>query len=171
MQGFATTLTRLEDVDDRVARYLGMIETASGQLAGLLDELGLAARIESGRYAPALREADTLELARSAASQLEDGEVVVSGRGTAIETDPAAVERALRGLARCALRHGMLDEIAVAVDGDEISIAPIEPGAAPVIMAEELRDLGAAVAGRAIQALGGSLELSGETLIVKLARA
>ena len=63
--GFARTLTRMEEHDERTGRYLGMIEEAAEQMTELLDELGAAARIEAGRWEPALREVDTLELARS----------------------------------------------------------------------------------------------------------
>ena len=55
------------------------------------------------------------------------------------------------------------------VDGAELTLAPVTPEAAPVILAEELKDLGAAVALRAIAALGGSVELVGEELHVRLA--
>jgi hypothetical protein len=37
-----------------------------------------------------------------------------------------------------------------------------------VVLGEELRDLGAAVAVRVVRALGGSVELDGDTLTVKL---
>ena len=40
--------------------------------------------------------------------------------------------------------------------------------AAPVILGEELKDLGAIVARQLIEALGGSLELEGEVLRVRL---
>ena len=62
--GFARTLTQMEAGDERTGRYLGMIAEASQQMTELLDELGAAARIESGRWEPALREVDTAELAR-----------------------------------------------------------------------------------------------------------
>ena len=39
---------------------------------------------------------------------------------------------------------------------------------APVVLGQELRDLGAAVAVRVVEALGGSVDLDGETLTVRL---
>ena len=39
---------------------------------------------------------------------------------------------------------------------------------APVVLGNELRDLGAAVAVRVVEALGGSVDLDGETLTVRL---
>src|SRR4029078_1574035 len=84
--GFARTLTRMEQQDERTARYLGMIEEASQQMTELLDELGAAARIEAGRWEPARREVDTLELARGG-----DDRGVVEGEGGGVETDRAAV--------------------------------------------------------------------------------
>jgi signal transduction histidine kinase len=161
--GFARTLNRMEDRDERTGRYLGMIEEASQQMTELLDALGAAARIEAGRWEPGRREVDTLELARS------DGEkIVVEGTGAAIETDPDAVAPALRSLASAALRHGPVEEVRWRVDGRELELSPVTAAAAPVVTGEEVRDLGSLVARAVIEALGGSLELAGETLRVRL---
>src|SRR6266498_1472976 len=72
--GFARTLTRSEELDERSARFLAMIGEAAEQMTRLLDELGAAARIEAGRWEPVLREVDTLELARS-----QDARISVEG--------------------------------------------------------------------------------------------
>ena len=64
--GFARTLTRDAQLDDRSRRFVSMIEQASEQMTRLLDDLGAAARIEAGRFDPALRAVDTLQLAHSA---------------------------------------------------------------------------------------------------------
>jgi signal transduction histidine kinase len=167
VHGFARTLVRMEDVGEQMARYLEMIEAASVQLTELLDDLGISARIESGRYDPGLREADTLELSRAAGARL-DGAAAVEGAGVSVETDPDAVTRALENLARCALRHGGLEQIDLRVEGVQIGIAPVLPEVGPIILGDNLRDLGAAVARQVIEALGGSLALEGETLVVRL---
>src|SRR5689334_12312730 len=146
-----------------------MIDAASAQLAELLDELSLAARIESGRYEPTLREADTLELSRAAAGRLEEDRVQVSGSGAAVETDAEAVERGLAALFQSALRHGGLDSVSVEVDGLEIRLSRVTAASAPVVLGEDLRDLGAAVAARLVARLGGSLSVEGETLTIRLA--
>src|SRR5262249_10055057 len=52
VHGFARTLSRRTELAPPADRYMEMIEAAAGQLAELLDELSLAARIESGRYDP-----------------------------------------------------------------------------------------------------------------------
>ncbi|HEX6491291.1 MAG TPA: histidine kinase dimerization/phospho-acceptor domain-containing protein [Gaiellaceae bacterium] len=168
VSGFAKTLARMSELQDPADRYVQMIEAASGQLAELLDELGLAARIEAGRYSPALREVDTRELAAAAAERLGADRVRASGTGTPVRIDPDATKRAVSALTRCALRHGGLDEVEVIAAGAELLIQPITPSAAPVVLGEELRDLGAAVAGRLVGALGGSLELDGDSLRVRL---
>src|SRR5207237_4212835 len=54
VHGFARTISRTGDLQEPQSRYVEMIEAASGQLAELLEELSLAARIEGGRYDPAL---------------------------------------------------------------------------------------------------------------------
>src|SRR5436853_727300 len=63
--GFARTLTRGGELDERSARFMAMIEEASEQMTTLLDELGVAARIAAERWEPALVEADTSEPAPS----------------------------------------------------------------------------------------------------------
>ena len=168
VHGFATTLARggLEPPGDR---YVEMIEAASAQLAELIDELSLASRIESGRYEPTLREADTLELAQAAAARLGEDRVQVSGSGAAIETDGDAVERGLAALFQSALRHGGLDGVDVEVDGVDVRLSRVTPASAPVVLGEDLRDLGAAVAARLVARLGGSLSVEGETLAIRLA--
>ena len=90
--GFARTLTRADELDERSQRFLAMIEEAAEQMTGLLDELGTAARIQAGQVGAGRREVDTLELATSA-----DARVEAVGTGTVIETEatrwPAACRR------------------------------------------------------------------------------
>jgi signal transduction histidine kinase len=168
VSGFAKTLIRMEELEEPASRYLGMIEAASEQMVELLDELGLAARIEAGRYQPNLREVDTLELARTAASALGEDRVRVGGDGGTARVDLEATQRAVSALAQCALRHGGIELVDVTATGPELTISPITPASAPVVLGEDLRDLGAAVAVLLVRALGGSVELDGETLHVRL---
>jgi signal transduction histidine kinase len=168
VHGFAQTLTRLGELEDPVPRYLEMITAASGQMADLLDELSLGARIAAGRYEPVRSELDTLEAARSAAGTLGEERVEVSGEGAEIEVDRDATGRAIAALARCALRHGGLEQVQLAVRGAELELSPVTPASAPVLLGEDLRDLGAAVAVRVIRAQGGSVDLAGEKLRISL---
>jgi signal transduction histidine kinase len=167
VHGFVRTLERQLELQPPTDRYFELIGEATAQMAELLDELSLVARIEAGRYDPGLRAADTLELARNAQSRLEG--VSVSGEGASIETDVEAVDRGVSALIQCTLRHGGLDEVRVVVRGPEIDVAPITPASAPVVLGEDLRDLGAAVAVRLIERLGGSVAVDGETLTIRLA--
>ena len=68
-----------------------------------------------------------------------------------------------------ALRHGGLDEVQVVVRGAELDVSPVTASSSRVVLGEDLRDLGAAVAVRLIAALGGSVSLEGETLTIRLA--
>jgi signal transduction histidine kinase len=156
--GFAKTLIRIGELDDRGSRYVGMIDAAADQIAVLLDELGWLARIEGGRYDPGLVGADTLELAGPGSS----------GTGAEIETDAPALRRALEALAVAAARHGGVERAGWTVDGRRLALAPVNAVAAPVVLADDPRDFGALVARRVIEALGGSLALEGETLQVTL---
>jgi signal transduction histidine kinase len=168
IHGFAQTLLRMGDLGEPKQRYMEMIDAASRQLAELLDELGTAARIESGRYEPALQELQSLELAQNAAAHLGEDRVKVTGQGTDVRVDPEATERGVSALAQAALRHGGLDEVSLHVDGPRLAISPVTASSAPVVLGDDLRDLGAAVAVLVVRALGGSVELAGETVTVTL---
>jgi signal transduction histidine kinase len=169
VHGFAHTLQRSDGLDETSARYVEMISAASGQIGELIDELSVAARLASGRYDPPLRAVSTLELARGAAASLGEERVDVSGEGSEVELDVEACERAVGALARCALRHGGLERVELEVNGPELALTRVTPASAPVVLGEDLRDLGAAVAVRVVRARGGSVELDGETLRIRLA--
>jgi signal transduction histidine kinase len=168
IHGFAQTLIRMGDLGEPKQKYMEMIDAASRQLAELLDELGTAARIEGGRYEPSLQPVETLELANAAAAQLGEERVRVRGEGAEVHVDPEATERGVSALAQAALRHGGLDEVDLSVEGRSLTISPVTSASAPVVLGEELRDLGAAVAVRVVRALGGSVALEGDKLTVHL---
>ena len=168
IHGFAQTLIRMGDLGEPKQRYMEMIDTASRQLAELLDELGTATRIECGRFDPGLQPVDTMALARGAAEELGAERVHVEGEGAEVHVDPESTQRGVSALAQAALRHGGLDEVRLRVEGTALTISPVTPSSAPVVLGEELRDLGAAVAVRVVRALGGSVELDGDTLTVRL---
>jgi signal transduction histidine kinase len=165
--GFARTLMRT-DMDERSARYVEMIDAASHELGELLDELALVARIETGRFQPQLAEADSLELARSAATALSEERLVVTGKGAPVRVPVDETSRALARLAKAAARHGGLDSVTLDVRGTELELSPVSRSAAPVVLGEELRELGAAAAVALIEALGGSLRVDGERLLIRL---
>jgi len=169
VHGFAATLAKTVEVAPPGDRYVEMILAASAQIAELLDELSVAARIAGGRYDPHLREVDTLQLAEGAAERLGSDRVRVSGSGAAVRTDVESVDRGVSALVQSALRHGGLDEVAVIVDGAVIRVSPIVDSAAKVVLGEDLRDLGAAVAVRLIEALGGTVAVVDGTLAIRLA--
>jgi signal transduction histidine kinase len=169
VHGFAKTLTRTSELPPPADRYLEMIEAASAQMAELLDELSLVARIESGRYDPGLRETDTLTLARSAAERLGEDRVKVTGEGSPVTTDVEGVDRGVSALVQAALRHGGLEEVEVVVRGPVIEVSPITDSSSAVVLGLELRDLGAAVAVRLIDFLGGAGEVEDGTLTIAFA--
>ena len=168
IHGFAQTLVRMGDLGEPKQRYLEMIDEASRQLAELLDELGIAARIEGGRYEPNLRAVDTLELAHGAAEELGEERVAVSGAGGEVRVDLDATQRGVSALAQAALRHGGLEQVDVRADGATLTVSPVTTSSGPVLLGEELRDLGAAVAVQVIRALGGSVAVEGYVLTVRL---
>lgn len=163
VNGFAKTLARAGTLGEREAHFVDLIDAAGDQMASLLDQLGLAARIESGRYEPVLGGADTLELATS-----EDARIETEGSGETIETDPAVMRRSLESLARCAALHGNLPRVTWHVAGRELMLSPLAAEAAPVVMGDSPRDLGALIARLAIEHLGGALAVDGDTLRVWL---
>lgn len=169
VHGFVKTLARTVELEPPADRYVEMIAAASAQIAELLDELALAARIEGERYEPTRRETNTLALAQAAAQRLGEDRVHVAGEGAPLETDADAVDRGVSALVQASLRHGGLDEVDVRVRGLEIDVSPITDSSARVVLGEELRDLGAAVAVRLVESLGGSVSVRDGTLTIRLA--
>ncbi len=166
--GFARTITRADGLDPTLAGYSEMIEAASQQLSELIDELSLASRIAGGRYDPKLESVSTGELAAAAAERLGAERVGISGDGGAVSVDIDATKRSVSALVQCALRHGGLDRVEVAAEGAELRVSPITAASAPVVLGEDMRDLGAAVAVMHVEQLGGSVSLDGETLTIRL---
>jgi signal transduction histidine kinase len=166
--GFASTLARDAELGEQQVRYIGMIEAAAVQLGELVDQLALVARIDGGRYDPVLETTDTLRLARDAAQRLA-GVADSSGEGANVQVDLQGTVGALAALARAALRHGSLERVELVAAGTDVSIAPVRAQAAAVVVAEDLRDLGAAVALRLLHALGCSVRLDEETLRISFA--
>jgi signal transduction histidine kinase len=166
VSGFAHTL-RQNEIGQPADRYVEMIQAASGQIADILDVLGLAARIEAGGFAPNLVEGDTLELAEAAAGLVGE-KAAAGGTGSGIEVEREATERALAALARCALRHGGLEHVELTAEGTAVAITPILPNVAPIVLGDDLKDLGAAAARRLVESLGGSLAVEDSRLLVRL---
>jgi signal transduction histidine kinase len=168
--GFARTLARL-DLEQPAGRYVEMIDVASNQIAELLDQLRMLARIEVGTYEPALADVDSLELALGAAEELEEERVHVSGEGARVHVDPDATRRALSQLARAAARHGGHDSVTLTVRGSELELAPVGRTAEPVLLGTDLRELGAAASAIHVRAIGGSVEPGDERLLIRLPAA
>jgi signal transduction histidine kinase len=165
VHGFARTIQRRAELEPPLDRYVEMIAAAAAQMTDLLETLSIAARIEGGRYEPGEIETDTLEVARAAAGEVERASA--AGRGETLETDKEALTRALAAFASAAQRHGGAEEVTLHVDGRMVTISPIGPAGA-ILLGEELRDLGAAVAVRTVEALGGSVEVDGDSLRVRV---
>ncbi len=163
VNGIAKTLIRADALGDREARFLAMIDEAAGEMSGLLEQLGLAARIAAGRYEPAALQADTLELATSG-----DERIGAVGQGAAVQTDVDAVRASLESLALAAMRFGPATSATWTVAARELVLAPLTADAALVVSGESPRDLGSLVARTVIEHLGGTLGVEGETLHVVL---
>ena len=137
VHGFAKTMLRMEDLARRCGALPRDDRGRVRRARRAARRPRSSARIESGRYDPGLREADTLELAPERSS----------GTGATVNVDPDAVAGALGSLARAAARHGGV-EVSTTVVGPRISIEPVVAAAAPVVLGEQQKDLGAAVAVR-----------------------
>jgi signal transduction histidine kinase len=166
VRGFAKTLERTAALTDAEARYVELIDAASLELTELLDLLGLLARVEGGRQELAPVDTHTGDLARALADQLGTEHVLVEGDGEATQLDAAIVRTALQGYARCALRHGGLDQVELRVHGTRFELRPVDERLAPILLGDELKDLAAGGATRILRGLGGSVEVTGGALVV-----
>jgi hypothetical protein len=61
--------------------------------------------------------------------------------------------------------------VSVTVDGPAVAIEPVRSDAAPIVLGEQHKDLGAAVAVRVVRAQGGDVALEGERLTITLPTA
>ena len=125
------------------------------------------ARIERAATSRPCSTSDSLELAREAAAELEE-RVEVSGEGTTVQADPDATARSVSRLAKAATRHGGVDSVTLVVRGRELEISPLKRNAAGVVLGEDLRELGAVSAVEHLRALGATLEVEGERLLIEL---
>ena len=158
VNGFTKTILRAGEVADM--RYVELMDDAATEMAVLVDQLGLAARIAAGGYDPHLVEANTLELAAASGAP-------ATGEGAVVETDADTVVRSLGALAAAAARFGG-GEPAWTVAGRELRLEPVASSAAEALESSATKDLGALVARAAIAALGGSVEVDGQSLRVRL---
>ena len=81
-----------------------------------------------------------------------------------MRVDPEPVERALAALLRAAERHGGASMSPSRSTAPRVSLEPVTAEAAPIVLGESAKDLGAAVAVRLVRALGGEVALDGERL-------
>jgi signal transduction histidine kinase len=117
---------------------------------------------------PKQRYLEMIDAAALQLAELLDERVVVLGSGANVRVDVDATQRGVAALAQAALRHGGLEQVDLRVDGVTLTIGPVTASSGPVLLGVELRDLGAAVGVRVIQANGGSVALDGELLAVTL---
>jgi hypothetical protein len=85
-----------------------------------------------------------------------------------VRVDVESTKRGVAALAQAALRHGGLDEVECHASDGSVRIGPVTAASGPVLLGEDLRDLGAAVAVRLVRALGGSVALDGDAVVVTL---
>ena len=143
MLGFARTLRRSADLAPPADRYVEMIDVAAEQMGALLDDLALVARIDAGRWDPVTALVSVEELVREAA---ERGSTrwCPGGAGGVVRVDPDAAVRALpRSRSRraaTAASSGWSSAPRAAT-----CCQPVAADVAPIVLAEDLRDLGAAV--------------------------
>jgi hypothetical protein len=128
-----TPLTALRGNAAYIARHgadasvVADLQADAARLSALLDDLLALARDDAAapvHGAPV----DLVELARAAAADDEDAEVVVTRPGV-VEAERPALERAVGNLVRNARRHGPpTGRITLTVDGGSISVEDEGPG-------------------------------------------
>ncbi len=169
--GFAATLVRMGDIDEQRLRYLTLIEAAATQLGEIVDDLGVVARIEGGRFEPASEPVDSLDLVRMAAKQLGNGSMRVTGSGAAVRLDRELGVRAVCSMVTAARRHGGVETLDVAVDGSGVELSPVSAETADIVRGDDLRDLASAAARRALEAQGATVTARDGAVLIALPSA
>jgi signal transduction histidine kinase len=167
--GFAATLVRMGEIDEQRLRYLTLIDAAAAQLAEIIDDLGVVARIEDGRFEPAAEPVDSLDLVTMAAEG--NAAMQVAGSGAAVQVDRELGVRAVRSMATAAIRHGGLDSVTVTVDGAAVELSPVSAETAGIVRGDDLRDLGAAAARRTLEAQGATVTARDGAVVIALPTA
>jgi signal transduction histidine kinase len=166
--GFASTLLRMGDLDEQRLRYLTLIEAAALQLGEIIDDLGVVARIEGGRFEPAGEPVDSLDLVTMAAQQLGNGSMRVTGSGAAVHLDRELGVRAVCSMVTAARRHGGVETVDVTVDGAGVELSPVSAETADIVRGDDLRDLAAAVGRRSLEAQGATVTARDGALLIAL---
>ncbi len=166
--GFASTLLRMGDLDEQRLRYLTLIEAAALQLGEIIDDLGVVARIEGGRFEPAGEPVDSLDLVTMAAQQLGNGSMRVTGSGAAVHLDRELGVRAVCSMVTAARRHGGVETVDVTVDGAGVELSPVSAETASIVRGDDLRDLAAAVGRRSLEAQGATVTARDGALLIAL---
>jgi signal transduction histidine kinase len=166
--GFAATLIKMGDLDEQQARYLALIDAAATQLGEIIDDLGVVARIEGGRFEPAVEPVDSLDLITMAADRLDNDSVRVSGSGAVVRLDRELAVRAVCSMVNAAIRHGGVGTVAVTVAGPVIELAPVSGQTAEILRGDELRDLSAAAGRQMLEAQGATVVARDGALVIAL---
>jgi glycine cleavage system regulatory protein len=97
-----------------------------------------------------------------------------------VENKPGVLARiaglfARRGFNIDSLAVGPTDDVSISrftltVDGAAVSIQPVADGVGAIALGDDLKDFGAAVGSRVLDAMGAELEMDGERLVVRLPR-
>lgn len=169
--GFASTLLRMGDLDEQRLRYLTLIEAAALQLGEIIDDLGVVARIEGGRFEPAGEPVDSLDLVTRAAEQLGNGSMRVTGSGAAVHLDRQLGVRAVCSMVSAARRHGGVETVDVTVDGARVELSPVSAETADIVRGDDLRDLAAAAARHSLEAQGATVTARDGALVIALPAA
>ena len=130
--------------------------------ATLIVDLGESAGAEEGI---------TLRQVADRPSEFAGERVTVSGEGSVVMVDPDPTRRAIAQLVRAALRYGGHEGVDLVVSGPGLAISPLGRAAAPVLLGERFDELGGPAAALLIRALGGSLAVDDERLVVRLPEA
>jgi signal transduction histidine kinase len=167
LYGLARTLRLHPDIAQRgeLVRLLG---ACAQQFRDLLGDLELITHIDGGRFEPIMAETNALELARAAAAEPSEIRIAVSGDGAPCLAPPHQASRALARLAKYAAGLGGREEIDLTVRGTVLELSPISRHAARFLMDAGPRPLAVATAVVLIDAIGGSIRVDGERLLIRL---
>ena len=77
-------------------------------------------------------------------------------------------ERSIAALLVAAIRHGDSERLRCDVHGAELEIRPVTEDSGRILLGEDLRDFGAAAASIHVAALGGSVAVEEDALVVRL---
>jgi signal transduction histidine kinase len=171
--GFARTLARLTELDERQARFVALIVEAADDMDRQIELVSLLGRVGTGRLGTTREIVVLAAVARDVAGRVPDRadgrgvQVVIEDEAATAELDRDAAVAAVGLLATAPLRLDLeLPGVTVTVRSDGLRLGPLSEPVAAVLL-DGGRDAAVGTALVVLGAAGGRVEPDGDAVAIR----